>query len=93
MLSPPVAQYPAASSAIAPPAASAPPHLPSVAVPSVAAPPTVAPATAPAARPMTAAVNRPTGMPAPAGIDVDALRGRIMRDLMRQLRDEFERGG
>jgi hypothetical protein len=50
---------------------------------------------APAARPMTAAVDRPTapaGRPQPA-LDVEALRGRIMRDLMRQLRDEFERGG
>jgi hypothetical protein len=44
---------------------------------------------------MTAAVDRPAGVPAAGGqsIDVDALRGRIMRDLMRQLRDEFERGG
>jgi hypothetical protein len=47
----------------------------------------------PAARPMTAAADRQAGPPAPAGIDVDALRGRIVRDLMRQLRDEFERGG
>lgn len=49
----------------------------------------------PAARPMTAAVDRPTAAaaPPPASVDVDALRGRIMRDLMRQLRDEFERGG
>lgn len=53
------------------------------------------PAPAPAARPMTAAVDRPTELPGSAGappLDVDALRERIVRDLKRQLRDEFERG-
>lgn len=100
----PVGEYPAvpvpsllgappatpAASLLAPVAAPVvPPALPSAATPSVAEP-----LATPAARPMTAAVDRPTsGVPAPAGIDVEALRGRIMRDLMRQLRDEFERGG
>jgi hypothetical protein len=62
-----------------------------------AAPPAAptAPAATPAARPMTAAIDRPTEPPSVAGpppLDVDALRERIVRDLKRQLRDEFERG-
>jgi hypothetical protein len=66
--------------------------------PSVSAPHVSGPAATPSARPMTAAVDRhasaPTAVPpaAQAGIDVDALRNRIVRDLMHQLRDEFERG-
>jgi hypothetical protein len=57
--------------------------------------PPVAAGAPPVARPMTAAVDRPTGTPPTAAppVDVEALRGRIVRDLMRQLRDEHERGG
>jgi hypothetical protein len=94
---PSVTQYPAAplgALAGAPPAAPAAPLLPPVAAPFV---PSVAPAggAPPAAVPVArAAIDRPaSGVPVPAGVDVEALRGRIMRDLMRQLRDEFERGG
>jgi hypothetical protein len=57
--------------------------------------PAAAPVATPAARPMTAAIDRPTE-PQPAAqqpFDVDALRERILRDLKRQLRDEYERGG
>jgi hypothetical protein len=75
------------------------PSFPAAAAPfpaPVAAQP-AAPVAMPAGQPMTASVDRPTAM-APTvqqqqSIDVDALRGRIMRDLMRQLRDEYERGG
>jgi hypothetical protein len=45
---------------------------------------------------MTAAIDRPADLPPPhvhQPFDVDALRERIMRDLKRQLRDEYERGG
>jgi hypothetical protein len=45
---------------------------------------------------MTAATDRPADVPPPPGsqpFDVDALREQIMRDLKRQLRDEYERGG
>jgi hypothetical protein len=47
----------------------------------------------PAARPMTAASDRVVGVPAPAAIDLEALRAGLVRDLIGQLRDEFERGG
>lgn len=74
------------------------PSLPAAAAfpaPAAAAP--AAPVPMPAAQPMTASVDRSTAMPQTVqqqqSIDVDALRGRIMRDLMRQLRDEYERGG
>jgi hypothetical protein len=79
--------FPAGPAPVAGPAAPA-------AFPGVA-PPAAAPAT-PAARPMTAAIDRPTELPSGTGpppLDVDALRERIVRDLKRQLRDEFERGG
>jgi hypothetical protein len=33
------------------------------------------------------------GLPAAAGIDVEALKAGLLRDLIGQLRDEFERGG
>jgi len=71
------------------PSPAAPAAFPGVAPPA-AAPPT------PAARPMTAAIDRPTEPASVAGpppLDVDALRERIVRDLKRQLRDEYERGG
>jgi hypothetical protein len=45
---------------------------------------------------MTAAIDRPIESAPVAGpppLDVDALRERIVRDLKRQLRDEYERGG
>ncbi len=89
---PPVDRYLLAPAAPLP--MSAAPH----ATPPISAAPHVTPpahTAAPAARPMTAAVDRPTaaaGQPQPQ-LDVEALRGRIVRDLMRQLRDEFERGG
>lgn len=53
------------------------------------------PVATPAARPMTAAIDRPADLPPAAQqpFDVDALRERIVRDLKRQLRDEYERGG
>jgi hypothetical protein len=44
-------------------------------------------------RPMTAASDRVVGLPAAAGIDVEALKAGLLRDLIGQLRDEFERGG
>jgi Domain of unknown function (DUF4157) len=46
-----------------------------------------------ASRPMAAAADREVDQPAPAPVDLDALRSSLVRDLMRQLRDEFERGG
>jgi hypothetical protein len=62
-----------------------------------AAVPAAAPAPAssptPAARPMTAATDRVVGAPAAAAIDLEALRAGLVRDLIGQLRDEFERGG
>jgi hypothetical protein len=65
--------------------------------PGAAPPPApAAPVATPAARPMTAAIDRPADLPPPhvhQPFDVDALRERIMRDLKRQLRDEYERGG
>jgi hypothetical protein len=52
-----------------------------------------APASA-ADRPMTAASDRLLGgSPAAAGIDLEALKAGLVRDLIGQLRDEFERGG
>jgi hypothetical protein len=88
----PVAQHPGADDTFGIPS------LPAAAVfPAPAAAPPAAPVAMPAGQPMTASVDRSTAMPPTVqqqqSIDVDALRGRIMRDLMRQLRDEYERGG
>ena len=53
-----------------------------------------APPASPQGRPMTAASDRVVGLPAAAaGIDVEALKAGLLRDLIGQLRDEFERGG
>jgi hypothetical protein len=90
---PPVAQHPGAVEPFGIPS------LPAAAAPfpAPAAAPPAAPVAMPAGQPMTASVDRSTAMPPTVqqqqSIDVDALRGRIMRDLMRQLRDEYERGG
>ncbi len=43
------------------------------------------------ARPMPASADRDTGPPAP--FDVEELRRRLISDVMRQLRTDFERGG
>jgi hypothetical protein len=51
------------------------------------------PPASPLGRPMTAASDRVVGLPAAAGIDVEALKAGLLRDLIGQLRDEFERGG
>jgi hypothetical protein len=86
---------PSADRYLLPPAPAAPTPTAGPAAPTPTAP-AVARHAAPAARPMAAATDRPTApaaQPQAAAVDVEALRGRIVRDLMRQLRDEFERGG
>jgi hypothetical protein len=56
--------------------------------PATAAHPTVA------ARPMAAAADRDVTSPPPAAsFDLEALRNSLVPELMRRLRDEFERGG
>jgi hypothetical protein len=42
---------------------------------------------------MTAATDRTVPMPAGATVDLNALKALLLRDLIGQLRDEFERGG
>jgi hypothetical protein len=93
---------PALPSAPAPAAAQPPALAPAAAVPAPssggpAAPapftPAAVPSTPAAPGPAAPAMAAPTDRPAAAAVDVDALRGVLMRDLMRQLRDEFERGG
>jgi hypothetical protein len=73
------------------PPSAAPPHgIPATSVQPTSVPPGAdTPAMAAASRPMAAPAERP----ATGAVDVDALRSTLMRDLMRQLRDEFERGG
>ncbi|HYQ63039.1 DUF4157 domain-containing protein [Actinophytocola sp.] len=94
LLTPPVAQHRGTVETAGIPIGDFPAAAP---FPAAAAAPPVAPAVLPAGPPMTASVDRPTAPPPTVqqqqSIDVDALRGRIMRDLMRQLRDEYERGG
>ena len=51
-----------------------------------------APAAGGGARPMLAAADRPTAEPTPAPPNLDRLRARLFRDLMAQIRTEFERG-
>jgi hypothetical protein len=51
------------------------------------------PATASESRPMAATADPQLDLPAPAPVDLEAFRSGLLRDLMRQLRDEFERGG
>ena len=58
--------------------------------------PTSAPAAAAAQRPMAALSDRspdPSSAVPPATVDVDELRRTIYRDLMRQIKTDFERGG
>jgi Domain of unknown function (DUF4157) len=46
-----------------------------------------------AAHPMAAAQDRQVEPAPPTPVDLEALRASLVHDLMRQLRDEFERGG
>jgi hypothetical protein len=77
-------ERPAGHPAVAPPASAAPAPIPA---------PAAATAGHPAARPMTAATDRTVPMPAGATVDLNALKALLLRDLIGQLRDEFERGG
>jgi hypothetical protein len=52
-----------------------------------------APAVPAAHRPMTAAADRALAAPAAPGVDMDALRQALMRDLLQQIRADMERGG
>jgi hypothetical protein len=94
LLAPPVAQHWGTVETVGVPHGEFPVAAP---FPAPAAVPPVAPAALPTGPAMTASVDRPAAppptVPQQQSIDVDALRGRIMRDLMRQLRDEYERGG
>lgn len=88
-LSPPLAARALTS---APSAARAPAQAPSASQPAES--PSVAAASgSSAARPMTAAAGRDVDSVQPVPIDLEALRRNLMRDLMGQLRTEFERGG
>jgi hypothetical protein len=75
-------------------AAPVPPAGPAPAAPVLAAPVSAAagPAGGGALVPMRAATDRPAPDPAPAGPDLDRLRQRLFRDLLAQIRVEFERG-
>jgi hypothetical protein len=53
------------------------------------------PGTSPSFRPMAASMDRDAESvpPSPAALDLDGLRRGLIRDIMCQLRNEFERGG
>jgi len=75
----------------------APPVPAAVSVPAVSGPAAPGPAGAVAAgagapAPMLAAADRPAAGPASSGLDLDQLRHRLFRDVMSQIRVEFERG-
>jgi hypothetical protein len=83
---------PAPMSLATPAPAAMPARAPAPASTSVAS--SGSPPASPQGRPMTAASDRVVGLPAAAaGIDVEALKAGLLRDLIGQLRDEFERGG
>jgi Domain of unknown function (DUF4157) len=69
-----------------------PPVLSAASVPAAPAPAAAAPAGAGAPAPMRAATDRPAAGQAPGGPDLDQFRQRLFRDVMSQLRVEFERG-